>query len=151
MADQWIEIAGTVQPGHQVASGAAADNPYPTGTIALQIPYFQALGLDLTAYFAGTLNISIAPHQFQLIHPQYRFEQVHWTNQHPPENFSFSACHVIFDSIRYGAWIYYPDPSTKQTHFQTTSTLEILAPPIRGIAYGDRLTLEINASEVNIY
>lgn len=151
MADQWITIAGTVQQGHQVASGSATDSPYPAGTIALQIPYFQALGLDLTACFPGTLNVSIAPYQFQLIQSPYRFKQVHWTDRHPPENFSFSACQVIFDSIRYGGWIYYPDPATKRTHFQPASTLEILAPPIRGITYGDRLTLEVNASEVKIY
>ncbi|MGI0484394.1 hypothetical protein ACN4EK_03090 [Pantanalinema rosaneae CENA516] len=150
MADQWLTIVGVVQAGHGVASGTAMDSPYPAGTIALQIPYFQALGLDLSAYFPGTLNVSIAPQQFQLIQPQYRFEQVEWTDRHPPETFSFSACWVIFDSIRYGGWIYYPDPATKRTHFQPASTLEILAPPIRGITYGDRLTLEINSWEVRI-
>lgn len=151
MTEQWIAIPGIVQPGHQVASGSGGDSPYPAGTIALQIPYFQRLGLDLSACFPGTLNVSIAPQQFQLIQPQYRFEQVRWTDQHPPENFSFSACHLIFDSIRYGAWIYYPDPATKRTHFQSASTLEVLAPSIRGITYGDRLSLEINSSEVSIY
>jgi hypothetical protein len=52
---------GCLRPGHQVASGLAVNNPYPAGTIAMQTPFFKALGLDLSGFYVGTLNVSIAP------------------------------------------------------------------------------------------
>ena len=144
----WQRVSGIVQAGHRVASGQAADTPYAEGTIALQIPFFRPLGLDLTSCFQGTLNVSISPDQFVIQNPTYTFRQVGWTTQHPPEDFSFSPCFVIFQETRYPGWVYYPHPETKKTHFQDSSTLEVLAPLIAGIGYGDRLELELNRAEI---
>lgn len=146
----WQTVSGVVQTGHQVASGRGASNPYPSGTLQLQFPYFKALGLDLSQNYLGTLNISLAPYTFQLHQPQYTFRKVAWTNLHPPEDFSFSACRVIFQERIYPGWVYYPHPETKIRHFQNPYLIEILAPFIERIEYGVQVELELNSGEVVI-
>ncbi|MBM0743287.1 hypothetical protein JOY44_16985 [Phormidium sp. CLA17] len=150
MIDNWQVVPGVVQQGHQIASGWANYSPYPKGSIAMQMPYFQALGLDLSALFNGTLNISIYPATFVMQHPTYTFREVHWTAAHPPETFSFSPCQLRFQSLQYEGFVYYPHPETKQRHFQNSAILEILAPPIAGIGYRDRVELALNPTEILI-
>jgi len=147
---QWVWRQGRLQRGHGVASGAGSDRRYPKGTIAMQLPYFQALGLDLTPYFKGTLNVSIAPTCFELVAPEYTFERVCWTDLHPPETFSFSPCRVRFGVQEQSGLLYYPHPETKEVHFQDASTLEVLAPPIAGIQYGDCLMLGLSSQAVRL-
>ncbi|MBW4481349.1 MAG: hypothetical protein KME14_02280 [Tildeniella torsiva UHER 1998/13D] len=146
----WYTVSGLVEHGHQVASGSAADSPYPNGTIEMQTPFFEALGLDLTEHFKGTLNISISPSTFQLTNPELTFRQVEWTDRHPPEDFSFSCCRVLFQASTYNCWIYYPHPETKKRNFQNPSILEIIAPPIPNIKYGDRVEIEYNPLEISV-
>ncbi|WP_035994166.1 hypothetical protein [Leptolyngbya sp. KIOST-1] len=146
----WQTVKGIIVPGHQVASGAAPDSPYPAGAIAMQTPFFKALGLDLSGYFPGTLNVSIAPKRFQLINPEFTFRQVEWTNRHPPEDFSFSQCWVFFQGFSYDGWIYYPHPETKKRNFQEPSTLEIIAPTIPGLQDKSPIEIEYNLFEVAI-
>ncbi|PZV04359.1 MAG: hypothetical protein DCF22_25550 [Leptolyngbya sp.] len=100
--------------------------------------------------FQGTLNISIYPATFVTQQPTYTFHQVHWTAAHPPETFSFSPCQVVFQSLQYPGFVYYPHPETKQRHFQNVDILEILAPPIAGIGYRDRVELALNPTEILI-
>ena len=148
MIGTWQTISGVLVQGHRVASQQSEH--YPRGTIEMQVPFFQQLGLDLTPYYQGTLNISISPHTFAMEHPQYTFLSVEWTSRHPPEHFSFSACYVIFQSARYGGWIYYPHPETKRRHFQDPSLLEVIAPFIPGIAYGSNVEVAINPAEISL-
>ncbi len=145
-----VTVTGTIQKGHQVASGLSPNNPYPKGTIELQTPFFQELGLDISKFFLGTLNISIAPHTYQLKSPKYTFLQVNWTIHHPPENFSFSPCYLIYQQIRYDSLIYYPHPETKRNHWQDNSILEVLAPHIADISYGKAIELEVDTTEIEI-
>ena len=87
--------------GHGVASGQALDpvhlkrSPYPKGTIAMQLPVFAALGLDLSPFWPGTLNLSFSPVELQLRNPDYFFQDLKWTHLHPPETFRF-ACLIAF-------------------------------------------------------
>lgn len=150
MHPEWYTVTGRVQPGYQVASGWATDSPYPQGTIEMQIPYFQALGLDLTSCFRGTLNVSIHPHTFEVVQPTYTFRNVQWNVKSPAEHFSFSPCQVTYKNQTYSGLIYYPHPETKPAHFQDPSTVEILAPFIPEISYGARLNLEINLREIRL-
>ena len=83
---QW---QGRLVAGHGVASGRAADSPYPAGTIALQTPHFLSLGIDLTPYQPATLNLDFAPGVWRLRDPDHHVPLLHWTDQHPPETFSF--------------------------------------------------------------
>jgi hypothetical protein len=150
MVHNWLIIDGVVKSGHQVASGLATDSPYPRGTIAMQLLFFQERGLDLSSCFLGTLNISIAPATFILKHPEYTFEQVQWHPDYPAEDFSFCACQIIFQTKNYHGWIYYPHPETKIGHFQDKSTLEVIAPFIPSLKYSDRVKFLINPEAVII-
>lgn len=146
----WRRVAGRVNEGHKVASGRSAAKPYPAGTIALQIPFFRELGLDLSGYFPATLNISIAPYDFEMKAPEFAFRGVRWTELHPPEDFFFSRCRVIFRGTPRAGLVYYPDPATKARHFQPKSMLEVLTFPIEGICYGAEIELELNSAEIEL-
>lgn len=143
-------INGKLIQGHQVASGTSLTSPYPQGTIATQIPFFRQLGLDLSPYFQGTLNIDIAPYACKVNNPQLTFAQVNWTQLHPPEDFSFSPCQVLYNDGSYAGWVYYPHPETKIRHFHNPSVMELIAVPIPNIKYGDLLQIVINPLEIEI-
>jgi len=148
--DYWLKVEGVVEPGHQVASGRSEDTPYPAGSIELQMPFFKALGLDLTAFYRGTLNVSIRPYTITLTRPRFTFRQVKWIEGFPPEDFSFSPCKLTFEGHTYDSWIYYPHPETKTKHFQDPSILEIIAPYIPNISYGDKVELHLNSREIEL-
>ncbi len=150
MNPEWHTVVGLVRPGYKIASGGATDSPYPEGSIKMQFPYFQALGLDLSSCFLGTLNISIHPYTVELVQPTYTFSQVQWYIDSPAEDFSFSPCRVIYQKQAYAGWIYYPHPETKPAHFQDPSILEILAPLIPNITYGVTIDLEIDLRQVKL-
>ncbi|MDJ0726751.1 MAG: hypothetical protein QNJ38_16725 [Prochloraceae cyanobacterium] len=148
MITKWDRVNGTLERGHKVASGQGKNSPYPSGTIEMQTPFFKELGLDLRGYFKGTLNVSISPNTFKILKPEFTFKDVEWTDKHPPETFSFSSCRIIFKKCRYNSWIYYPHPETKKRHFQEPYIVEIIAPFIPEINYGDAIELEYKLSEI---
>jgi len=156
---EWLECRSV--NGHGVASGLGAESPYPAGTIELQRPFFAALGLDLSGCFAGTLNLSVAPLEWRLQHPEYCFDYLTWTPLHPPETFSFWSIQIrrlgadpdglapdSSSSQAVSAWIYSPDPSTKVRHFQPPMVLEVLAPPLGPVSVGDRFALGVDPAKV---
>ena len=138
--------------GHGVASGRAATSPYPAGTIHLQAPYFAARGIDLSPFFAGTLNLEAARGHWRLRDPDARIEALEWTDRHPPETFSFWHCRLRVPAAAGGAvgsaglaaLIYYPHPETKRAHHQAPSCLELLAPWIPGLHPGAELELGVD-------
>ena len=144
----WTSLLGTLMRGHQVASRPSKDYPY--SSLEKQKPYFKSLGLDLSPYFNGTLNISIVPLEFEMTKPEFTFPLVEWTDLHPPETFSFSRCTVRFEGKEYAGWVYYPHPETKKTHFQNPSLIEVITYEIEGIQYGDVIDIEVNPQEITI-
>lgn len=148
MEPNFISLAGVVKPGHRVASGQAEDSPYERGTLSMQLPHFRELGLDLSDYYLGTLNILIAPHTFTLCSPQYTFPQVKWHPDYPAETFSFSPCYVEVHNLTYSGWVYYPHPETKIGHFQDPSIVEVITSKIDNLNYGDRLVLKLHPHEI---
>jgi hypothetical protein len=140
-----IALSGTIMPGHGVASGRASNSPYPQGSIAMQMPFFTALGLDLQGCWPGTLNVSIAPQTWSLLRADHRFENLAWTHLHPPETFSFARVQLSWRGQQTSAWLYRPHPETKAAHHQTPSVMEIIAPRLEGLAYGDMVGLEFAA------
>jgi hypothetical protein len=148
MTTLWTHLKGTLIQGHQVASRPSAAYPY--SSLEKQKPYFKNLGLDLYPYFTGTLNISIAPLEFEIANPELTFPHVEWTDLHPSETFSFSRCKVKFEGREYNGWVYYPHPETKKAHFQTPSLIEVITYEIANIKYGDAIELEINPQEITI-
>jgi hypothetical protein len=143
-----MTITGILMQGHQVASRPSAAYPY--SSLEKQKPYFKDRGLDLSAYFNGTLNISIAPLKFEMTRPELTFPLVEWTDLHPPETFSFSRCKVRFEGRSYEGWIYYPHPETKKTHFQNPSLIEVITYQIANLRYGDAIEIEVNPLEIKI-
>ena len=148
MNSDWLSVPGAVARGYRVASGPSKEYPY--GTLERQRPLFKARGLDLEAYFNGTLNIDLRPYRFEMTNPELTFERVAWTDLHPPETFSFSRCQVVFRGVEYDGWVYYPHPETKVRHFQDPSLLEVIAVPIPGINYGDAVKVRVNPDEIAV-
>jgi hypothetical protein len=134
-------LQGLVIQGHGVASGVATNSPYPQGSVSMQLPFFKARGLDLSAYWPGTLNISIAPHTWSLAHADYCFEHVAWTHLHPPETFSFVQLQLVWRQLPVAAWLYYPHPETKAAHHQANTVVEVIAPRLDGLAYGETVQI----------
>jgi CTP-dependent riboflavin kinase len=145
----WITLKGRLKQGYRVASGPSAAYPQ-YGSIEKQKPFFKALGLELDGMFDGTLNISIEPYAFEMAKPRHTFRGVRWTELTNAEDFSFSACRVRFKNREYEGWVYYPHPETKHDHFQERSTVEVLAPFIEGLRYGDALELLLDPQEVKV-
>ena len=141
-------LSGELVRGHQVASRRSEH--YPRGTIEMQAPFFKGRGLDLSPYFSGTLNISIAPHTFKVREAKLHFSAVRWTSRHPAEDFSFSCCRLSVGGVKYDGWVYYPHPETKARHHQDESVIEVIAPHIPDLRYGDRIDIELRSAEIDI-
>ena len=151
MINQWLLVVGQLVRGHQVASGQGEDTRYPGGTLKMQTPFFAERGLDLSPYFPGTLNVSIAPKLYQVHETTHRFDNVRWSPDDPAENFWFLDCRVgvSLEELHDGL-IYYPDPETKPCHFQPPNVLEVLAPEIPDVDYGDTIWLKVRRDQVEI-
>ena len=143
-------LPAVVVPGHQIASGASSNNPYPAGSLEMQSPFFLAGGLDLSVYHRGTINLSIKPLKFSLQEPDYVFRDVHWADGYPPEDFLFADCQVRYQGRTHNAIIYYPDPATKIGHFQDPSTVEVLTDFLPGVTYGTELEIILDTTRVTL-
>jgi hypothetical protein len=149
--NHWTQINGMIRQGYGVASGQGKDPRYPDGTIALQTPIFQGLGLDLSAYFPGTINLAIAPHRYTIVQAVHTFRSVKWSAIAPPEDFSFFDCRLkLADDTWQPGLIYYPHPETKPEHFQADDVLEIITDLIANLHPGTVLTLQVNNQQLAI-
>ena len=151
--------AAVLLEGHGVASGQVLNegqlktSPYPKGTIAMQSSFFAALGLDLSQFWPGTLNLSFSPAELQLGNPDYLFRDLEWTHLHPPETFSFWKIRlrsVGSNDFNVPGLVYYPHPETKARHWQNSSVLEILAPYIDHAFLNDRFEVGVNPSAIQV-
>ena len=135
--------SGFIRQGHGVASGKNKDSRFPYGTLAMQTPFFIDQGFEDKNFFQGTLNISLFQHSYYLGKPHFYFSQIKWCEELPPENFSFFDCtlQVPLRNVKYQSYIYWPHPSTKPEFHQDPSVLEVLAPEITGIKYGDEMNI----------
>ncbi len=151
MTDDAAWLSGTVVSGHGVASGRSEDSPYPAGTIAMQTPHFRARGLDLSDCWPGTINLSFAPLEVRLRDADHQIPELLWTEHHPPETFSFWRIQLRSTGSRaVEGWIYRPHPETKQRHWQPESMLELLAPPLAGVASGDRISIHDRENRIRL-
>jgi len=152
-------LSAVLLDGHGVASGRAVHagesrpSPYPKGTIAMQSPFFAALGLDLSPFWPGTLNLSFSPFQLQLRCPDYSFSHLKWTDLHPPETFSFWKIRIrSFDPrpCEVAGLVYWPHPETKIRHWQNHSVLELLAPRLDGIYVNQYFEVGVDPGAIQI-
>ena len=135
-------FTGLVVSGHGVASGRSSMTPYPAGTIEMQTPFFAEAGINLQDCWPGTINLSFSPLDVQLSDPDHCIRELRWTDLHPPETFSFWRIELRYrNSIRVQGWIYKPHPETKKRHWQSNSTIELLAPHLEGVSPGESLEI----------
>lgn len=138
--DGWQQFDARIVRGHGVASGRNGDPRFPGGTVAMQAPFFRALGLDFATFFSGTLNVRLAPLRYRVVRPRLTFRQVKWHPTAPAEDFSFFDVRLLrpghppVDGL-----IYYPHPETKPEHFQQADVLELLLPFVDGLTPTIRL------------
>jgi hypothetical protein len=145
----WQLVAARIMPGHRVASGQNGNPLFPGGTLKMQTPFFQALGLDLSAYHGGTLNVSIAPLRYCVIAPCLTLRAVKWHPTEPAEDFSFFDVRLLQDGAPpVEGLIYYPHPDTKPTHFQKSDVLELLLPLVVGLTYGAPIQIQVPAEQM---
>jgi hypothetical protein len=143
-------ILARVVEGHRVASGLNGNPRFPGGTLRMQIPHFQALGLDLSIFHLGTLNVSIAPLAYRVLKARHTFSRMKWHPSEPAEDFSFFDVSVIQLGERpVTGLIYFPHPDTKPEHFQQPDVLELLLPYMAGSAYGMLLNLQIPKAQMD--
>lgn len=145
-----VEVDGVVIEGYRVASGLAKDPRFPEGTIRAQIPHFRDRGLDLSAYYAGTLNVSVAPRHFAIRRATHAFRSVRWTEHFPPEDFSFLPCGVRYGGRVYDGLVYRPHAETKPDHPHDPSIIEIITQRIAELGYGSTVTVALDASAVTL-
>ncbi len=148
MSNTSISITATLVKGYQVASGSASSTVFPAGTISLQAPYFNQLGLDLSTYYFATLNFNLGQHCLTIIKPSFHFEKLKWHSKVPAETFSFADCEVTHHGVHYRGLIYLPHVETKIDHFQDKNIVEIIAPFIGNIHYQDEVVLRFDSEQV---
>jgi hypothetical protein len=136
-AARWHWLPGRRIAGYGVASGRAADSPYPAGTIALQAPLFLAQGMDLSPYFPATLNVDLAPHTPPPPLPVFD-GRLRWFGE-LEERFLLTPIALRHAGIVHEGLWYYPHPETKPAHFQRPTVVELLLPWIEGLAADARL------------
>ena len=138
-----------VVQGHRVASGQNGDPRFPGGTLRMQWPFFFELGLDLSIYHLGTLNVSIAPLSYRVLRARHTFCDVKWHPVEPAEDFSFFDVKVHRkEDVPVSGLIYFPHPDTKPEHFQKSDVLELLLPQVSGLSYGTTLHLEVSPEQM---
>ena len=143
----WPTIDSTVVRGHGVPSGASGDPRFPGGTLKMQVPFFQRLGLDLSDWYLATINLSIAPHRYEPHSPRYHFRQVQWHPTEPAEDFSFYDCRLD----EWEGLIYYPHPETKPEHHQPEDVLEVIMKQwLPDLNYGAKVSLSVDPSQVRL-
>lgn len=145
-------LPATIVQGHRVASGLNGNPKFPGGTLRMQLPHFAALGLDLSAFYPGTLNVSIAPLNHRVGTPHHTFRQVKWHPDDPAEDFSFFDVIVHRENAPpVSGLIYFPHPETKPTHFQNPDVLELLLPWTQGLAYGAAVHLSVPPRQMDFF
>ena len=146
-----LTVPAAIIRGHGVASGQSRDSRFPEGTLRMQIPFFREVGLNLSDYYPGTLNLSIAPRRFEILSPEYTFRQVKWHPTEPAEDFTFINCQISHpaSSEVCDGYIYYPHPETKPEHFQPDDVIEVILSEFQeNLSYGDEVELVVDESRI---
>lgn len=124
----------------------AADCPWPGGSVARQLPLMARHGVPVDELYAGTLNIALdctdVPYP-----SQFEFDFVlDWRSPDKPTHFRLHALKVYFEGAEYLGWSYrkiYPEGFVSR-HPQPSNVIEILAPKVSGIQYGDAVSVKFN-------
>lgn len=149
-----MKIEGIVTQGYRIASGlntVGVMGPYGEmlkDSFVRQRPFFEAEIPELTAVWTGTINLTIAPRHCVMKKWDYEIT-CQW---HPGviETFGIVQDVTVYHNGRAYApgFIYYPLPS--EIHIPRNEIIEILAPKIEGLTYGDEIAIEVSDEKVAI-
>jgi hypothetical protein len=146
-----VRVFGRVVRGHEVAGGPTSDPRFPDGTLVLQWPLFEELGLDLAGLHRATVNVATGPVRVRLTDPAHTFRHVRWHPDVPPEDFSFVPCRVTVGTARpLTGWVYHPHPETKPAHHQPDDVLELLLPFAKEIHREAVVAVDLPAAQVAV-
>lgn len=145
-----LSIPGHVVEGHRVASGLSPTSLYPDSTIRMQIPHFRERGLNLEGVYPGTINVSIAPRDFELFAPEWVFRNVLWYPERRAQDFAITRCILERGEEIYSSYVYYPFPDGKLHYHSAPSVIEILTIFVPHLAYGDPVTLRLSSSAIRV-
>ena len=147
-------VEGIVSQGYRIASGLNKEGvPGPNGEILTdsfvrQRPFFEKEIPELKNVWTGTINIDIAPRICRMTKLDHEVT-CEW---HPGITEIFGIVEdvaITYRGKRYEpAFIYYPLPS--KIHTPRDSVIEVLAPKIDGLAYGDEISIEVSPEKLTI-
>ena len=138
-ADPWTLNGSLVVSvnGHGVASGTSNTLRIPQARSECNRPFFKALGLDLSSCFCGTLNLDFSPLEVSLADPDHCFQRCNGLISIHLRPSRFGMFRLEKDQVNLSVgWVYYPHPETKQRHWQSATTLELLAPRLSSVCNG---------------
>jgi hypothetical protein len=141
---------GIIIEGLRIASGQNPNPPIKLGmtlnnTIALQKPHFHKAGVpNILDMFNGTINVNIAPQQFQITQPDHEVTCTWFENF--TETFWLVRAHIVHQDTTQRGYLYYPCPSEVKSHKDTT--MEILTGYIPRVSYGDSVKIYMSNKKV---
>ena len=146
--ENFKSIDCVVVQGKRIASGL--NNLPPSekinDTIRKQKPYFARSVPGIENVLNGTINLSIAPHKFELV--GYDHEITCPWEEGIEETFWLIRAYLEHAGNRNEGWIYYPCPGPLKKH--NNGVFEFLAPPIEGLTYSERVVLNYPKDLVRI-
>ena len=149
-----MEIAGIVTEGYRIASGSNTEGvPGPFGemlkdSFVRQRVFFEKEVPELKSVWTGTINLNISPRSARM----NAFDHTITCEWHPgiTETFGIVSGITLHAKGRTykDCFIYYPMPS--DIHTPRYEIIELLAPKVEGLSYGDSITIEVSEEKVSV-
>ncbi|WP_448211566.1 hypothetical protein [Colwellia sp. MEBiC06753] len=118
----------------------------------MQKPFFKGLGLDIDHFYNGTINAMLERcSAVEILKADIELIDVKWSKHHQAESFQFINCSILFGDRVYKSMIYQPKKSTKIGHLQPNNVIEILAPKIAQLHYGDKIVIDVSSQNIKFH
>lgn len=148
-----VVVTGVVAEGYRIASGLnkkgirAPDGRILKDSFVRQRPFFEREIPELKNVWTGTINIDISPKICRMLRFDHEIT-CEW-QRGVTETFGVvSGSTLIVKGKKYPGFIYYPFPS--ETKERRDHIIEILAPKIKRLSYGDKVTLTLPGDKITI-
>lgn len=147
-----MKLTGRVSRGYRIASGMNTEGvPGPTGemlrdSFVRQRVFFEKEIPELTQVWTGTINLDISPNEVRMD----EFDHTVTCEWHPGivETFGIVSgvtLHAKGKTFE-NCFIYYPMPS--DIHTPRYEIVELLAPKVEGLSYGDEISIEVPEGKI---
>lgn len=110
-------------------------------TVKAQMPEFAKVFPEVKDCYQATMNIELEM-PFRIQNPDYTTKPIKWTNNGPPERFSFLRVRfeIPLDQPHRDAWVYVPHLSPNNANI---FRIEVLTEYVNGITYGTACAVHI--------